>query len=450
MATAAPGAGRRVAVPVAATLQSIAEGMAHLVRRSLDSSHLYRWLRRIWRERFTARGRFVLVLCTLVGFAGLDTRVALVYQIFAFAVGPLVVAALLALRPSPRVVLLGALPRRLTAGRPVSLGIRVETGDPRESGPLVVSWPGPDRFGRGVSIEPVDSFVDCAPGRPAHLRLEVTAARRGRYVVPGLGVSGTDPLGLVARRRSYHQPAHAVLAYPRFFHIERLPLPVGRRYQPGGIPLASSLGDVNEFVSTREYREGDPLRKIHWRSWARRGVPVVKEYQEEYFSRIALVLDTFLPRRPRPSERSAFEAAVSTLASVADHFSRSENVVDIFAAGPDIYQVSAGRSLAYLENVLDVLACLEPCHEPPFERVGPHLHERLGGLTTVVAVVLDWDDERQAFLRDLRDLGVAVRTFVVHAGPTRRPWEQAAPTLGEITQLEPGEVERRITMEARE
>jgi uncharacterized protein (DUF58 family) len=278
----------------------------------------------------------------------------------------------------------------------------------------------------------------------------MTARTRGRYVIPGVGVSGTDPLGLFATRRAFRQPAQAVLAYPRFFHIEGLSLPVGRRYQPGGIPLASSLGDLNEFVSTREYREGDPLRKIHWRSWARRGVPVVKEYQEEYFSRIALVLDTFLPRRPRPGERRAFEAAVSVLASIADHFSRSENVVDIFAAGPDIYQVSAGRSLAYLENVLDVLACLEPCHEPPFARVGPHLHERLGGLTTVIAVVLDWDGERQAFLQGLRDLGVAVRSFVVHTGPTRLPWDEAARTLGEITPLEPSEVERRIAMEERE
>jgi uncharacterized protein (DUF58 family) len=447
MATAAPDTGRGAAASVVLILESVAEALAGLFRRSLDASYLYRKVRRIWRERFTARGRFLFVLCALVGFAGLDTREALVYQLFAFAVGPLVVAALLALRRAPRVSLVGRLPQRLTTGRPVTVGIQVETGRPRASGPLVVSWPDPDRFGRGVRLAPVDSFVDCRPGRPGRARVEMTAERRGRYVVPGLGVSGTDPLGLLATRRSFRQPAQAVLAYPRFFHIETLPLPVGRRYQPGGIPLASSLGDVNEFVSTREYREGDPLRKIHWRSWARRGIPVVKEYQEEYFSRIALVLDTFLPRRARRDERRAFEAAISVLASIADHFSRSENVVDIFAAGPDVYQVSAGRSLAYLENVLDVLACLEPCHEPPFARVGPHLHERLGGLTTVVAVVLDWDDERQAFLQRLRALGVAVRGFVVHTGPTRLPWAEAARTLGEITPLEPSEVERRIAME---
>jgi uncharacterized protein (DUF58 family) len=446
MATAATRADRGPAASAAAALGSVAEALVKLYRRSLDSSYLYRWLSRIWRERFTARGRFLFVLCGLVGFAGLDTREALVYQVFAFAFGALAVAAFLALRRPPPVRLVGSLPRRLTAGRTVPVGVGVE-GGAVQSGPLVVSWPGADRFSRGVHVEPVDSFVDCGRGRPGRARFEMTAARRGRYVVRGLGVGGTDPLGLLVTGRSYRQPAQAVLAYPRFFHIEQLLLPVGRRYQPGGIPLASSLGDVNEFVSTREYRPGDPLRKIHWRSWARRGAPVVKEYQEEYFSRIALVLDTYIPRRPRPAERRAFEAGVSLLASVADHFSRSENVVDIFAAGPDIYQVSAGRSLAYLENVLDVLACLEPCHEPPFAKVGPHLHEKLGQLTTVLAVLLDWDEEREEFLRALRGLGVAVRTFIVHEGPTRRRWDEAARSLGEITPLAPTEVERRIAAE---
>jgi len=308
----------------------------------------------------------------------------------------------------------------------------------------VVSWTGPAHTGRGVRVEPTDSFLHGAPGRPGHARIRMVAAHRGRYVVPGLGVSGTDPLGLLATRRSVRQPDQTVLVSPRFFTLGDLPLPVGRRYQPGGIPLAASLGDSNEFAGTREYREGDPLRKIHWRSWARRGAPVVKEYQEEYFSRVALVLDTFLPRRPRKVERRCFEAGVSVVASIADHFSRSEEIVDLFAAGPDIYQLSAGRSLAYLQNVLDVLACLEPCHEPPFDEVGPHLHENLAQLTTVVAVVLDWDEQRESFLRGLRARGAAVRTFIVHPGPTRRPWDGAARELGEITLVPPDEVERRL------
>lgn len=77
------------------------------------------------------------------------------------------------------------------------------------------------------------------------------------------------------------------------------------RSEPGCSPgpLSSSTGDAIEFVGTRDYREGDPPRNIHWRSWARRGAPVVKEYQEEYFCRIALILDTFLPARETDADR---------------------------------------------------------------------------------------------------------------------------------------------------
>jgi uncharacterized protein (DUF58 family) len=238
-----------------------------------------------------------------------------------------------------------------------------------------------------------------------------------------------------------------VLVYPRYFTLEEPPLPVGRRYQPGGIPLASHVGESLEFVGTREYREGDALRKIHWPSTARLGRPVVKEYQEEYFSRIALVLDTFLPRRPRPREKERFEAAISLLASVAGHFSRSDEVVDILAAGPDLYEVSTGRSLGSLDNVLDVLACLEPSPAPPFESIGPRLLERLGRLTTVVAVMLEWDEAREAFLGRVRAMGVAVRVLLVHEGETRRPWTGISGALGEVVRYTPGQIEERLRAE---
>jgi uncharacterized protein (DUF58 family) len=137
---------------------------------------------------------------------------------------------------------------------------------------------------------------------------------------------------------------------------------------------------------------------------------VVKEYQEEYFCRIALVLDTFA--RPGP----VFERSISAVASIADFFSRSEYVVDILAAGPDVYEVSAGRSLAYLENILDVLACLEPCAAPPFQTIGPAVFERLSSVTTVVAVLQEWDPVRRDFLRRVRAAGTAVRVILLREG----------------------------------
>jgi len=136
------------------------------------------------------------------------------------------------------------------------------------------------------------------------------------------------------------------------------------------------------------------------------------------------------------------------VASIADYFSRSEYVVDILAAGPDVYEVSAGRSLAYLENILDVLACLEPCHEPPFAAIGPQLFEKLGQITTVVAVLQDWDAPREAFLRRVKSLGTAVRALIVHPGQTSQPWQHIGVELGEMSQVTPEDVERLLTKSA--
>ncbi len=412
--------------------------------RPLESARLFQAIRGLYLRRLTARGRFVLLATVAVAFVGVDTRRALVFMLFGLAAPPLLMAVLHLFRSRPAVRLTGRLPERLTAGRDIVVPLRVASDKP--PGPLSLFWEAPLAADGGLAVQPPEAFVEVTGQGPACVDLVFRPRRRGRAVLPGLGVAHTDPFGLARSKAVWLPPGQVVLTYPRYFTLDEVPLPAGRRYQPGGIPLASRVGESLEFVGTREYREGDPLRKIHWPSWGRLGRPVVKEYQEEYFSRLVLVLDTFLPRRPRPRERARFEAAVSVLASLADHFSRSDQVVDILAAGPDLYEVSTGRSLGYLDNVLDVLACLEPSTAPPFESIGPALLERLEGLTTVVAVMLEWDEAREAFLERIRARGVEVTVVLVHEGETRQPWGASA-ELGELTRFTPTQVDARLAAE---
>jgi uncharacterized protein (DUF58 family) len=397
-------------------------------------------LRALYEERLTRRGRYLFWTAALFAVLGLDTRASQVYVLFAAAAAPLLLASLgLLLRP-PRVRFLCALPDHATAGTPVRLRARLEASS-RGIPDLRLFFPRPQRWGSSIAFHPPESLVDVAAGEPADVPVELRVVRRGRYLLRGPTVRRTDPLRLVTGR-AQALPDQNLIAYPRFFNLTDFPIPVGRRYQPGGIPLSSSLGEAIEFVGTRDYRVGDSLRHVHWRSWARRGTPVVKEYQEEYFCRIAIILDTFAPPRPSAEKARRFEAAISVAASIADYFSRSEYVVDVLAAGPDLYEVSAGRSLAYLENVLDVLACLEPCPEIPFSTIGPALFERLSQITTVVAVLQDWDDAREDFLRRVLSLGTAIRVVIVHEGSTSKPW--AAADLGEMEVMTPERVERAV------
>lgn len=398
---------------------------------------------REYRARLTARGQYLFWTVLMVATLGLDTRRNQVFKIFAVLAGIAVIAALFAFLPRPRVRFECALPTRVTALTPVTVRARIVSTGGFGQRDLCFALPPPHGGGDKIRFTPWRTFLQAKRDEPVELTAQLEATRRGRYLLRGPEVRGADPLRLaLTRERALDE--QILLVYPRFYSMENFIVPLGRRYQPGGIPLASSTGDAIEFVGTREYREGDPIKHIHWRSFARRGQPVVKEYQEEYFCRIAVILDTFLSSPPKAGEERAFEAAVSLTASIADFFSRGEYIVDILAAGPDIYEVSAGRSLAYLENILDVLACLDPCPQPPFQTVGPALFDKLAQITTVVAVLLDWDNQREEFLQRVKALGTAVRVMLVHQGETRKPWQQVGDELGEITLMTPEDVERSL------
>jgi len=406
-------------------------------------------LLRAYEDRLTARGRALLWATLVLGAMGVDTRRSQIYVLFAVAMGALLLALLGDLAPRPRAVLQCALPSRATALVPVTFRARVTSLSGRHLPELRFAIPRPLRWGGSLRFEPGEAFLAVAPGNVTEVPVTLTAQRRGRYELRAPTLRLTDPLRLATGRGVAGSP-QALLVYPRFFRLDAFPVPLGRRYQPGGIPLSSNTGDAIEFVGTRDYREGDAIKNIHWRSWARRGQPVVKEYQEEYFSRVALILDTFVPKKPGPTDQRAFESAISVLSSVADHFSRSEAIVDILAAGPDVYQVSTGRSLAYLDTILEVLACLEPCADRPFSTIGPLLFEKLAQTTTVVAVLQDWDEPREAFLRQVQAQGTAVRAIVVHEGATTKPWEAAGADIGEVSVMSPGDVDRALAAGAAE
>ena len=134
------------------------------------------------------------------------------------------------------------------------------------------------------------------------VRCELMPLRRGLLRLESISVARADPLGLF-RAFAEVPLAQSVLVLPKRYLLPFIGLPGTMKYQQGGIALAFSVGQSDEFVGLRDYRQGDPWRHIHWRSWARAGKPVVKEFEDEFFVRHALVLDTFADH----SHSEAFE-----------------------------------------------------------------------------------------------------------------------------------------------
>ena len=110
------------------------------------------------------------------------------------------------------------------------------------------------------------------------------------------------------------------------------------------------------------------------------------------------------------------EAAISLTAALTDFLTKGEYVVDVFAAGTQVYHFQAGRHLACLEAILDVLACLEQNNEHPISRLSPDVLEEVSGIGSAVIMLLGWDKERETLVRKLRESGVALRIIVIGSG----------------------------------
>jgi uncharacterized protein (DUF58 family) len=402
---------------------------------------VFNWLKRTYDNYLTPTGKILFWMMMLASGLGLYSFAFKIFLVFIitfclFFVSFIYGAIFSWIRP-PRLYVTHQPPAKSTCGH--SVGFKAFIRNPTKKSLFALSLQEhllPPTI-HELSLE--GGYIGTLPpGEKADVELSLEFTKRGHYVLPGLMLESSFPFGIWKGRRAYTDEK-SLLVYPRFSPLKGLDIPVGKRYQPGGIALTSNLGESTEFISTREYKEGDNPRNIHWRTSARRGKLVVKEFQEEYFCRIALLLDTYVPPGSADARYDELEAAISIAAAIADHLSRQEYIIDIFAAGPQLYYLQAGRSLAFLENILDILACLEHCETPPFEKLEPLLLENLSQITTCIMVFMDWDETRERLVRITHSLGTAVKAVIVREGASTSdptPYEGLIGTIARITPQE--------------
>lgn len=246
------------------------------------------------------------------------------------------------------------------------------------------------------------------PGQQVSVTMQLTPLKRGVLRLSGMTLARSDPLGLV-RAFSRKQLPQSVLVLPRRYPLRPLALPGTMQYQQGGVALASHVGQSDEFVALRDYRRGDPLRHIHWRSWARAGKPVVREFEDEFFVRHALVLDTFAQH----GQREACEEAISVAASFACTLSTQESLLDLLFVGPESYCFTAGRNVAHADQMLEILASVEPCRAKPFSELEHLVLNHVKVVSGCICVLLAWDKQRQSLVEKLQALGIPLLVLVV-------------------------------------
>ncbi|MDL9979148.1 DUF58 domain-containing protein [Microbacterium sp. ASV49] len=198
-----------------------------------------------------------------------------------------------------------------------------------------------------------DGLVEVAvpllrPGQRLSRTVSIPALRRGVIPVGPAVTIRTDPVGLVRREREWDE-MHELYVHPRTVAVPATSAGLVRDLE-GSASRRLVDSDIS-FHAIREYVPGDARRQIHWKSTAKTGQLMVRQFEESLRSRLAVVLSLaerdYFWGDPR-SEQTAdgeFELAVSVAASLSVQAVREGRDLDV-VSGAEIPRVAQGRMRA--------------------------------------------------------------------------------------------------------
>ncbi|MCU0857363.1 MAG: DUF58 domain-containing protein [Pontiellaceae bacterium] len=394
------------------------------------------------KNRITPAGQVVIGAAVLSAALGLDTTRSATYQLFTLLSATLAVAFLFSRVFRARFSVTRTLPPFATAGEKMTYSVTIRNltlkkqsnlliqevptfGYPTYEEFLSAREPGEakrNRWDQAVKYYRFEWLMEqhtrIVPrehplpeiGANSYLNtyLELEPKRRGFLELAGISIKRIGPLGLFKAALTLPQPDR-LLILPKRFPLPPVQLPGSRKHHAGGVALASSVGNADEFRTLREYRPGDPMRRLHWKSVAKTGNLIIRENEDEYFVRHALILDTFIDR----PYSQAFETAVSIAASFACTIDTQESMLDLIFVGDRAHCFSFGRGVDHTSKMLEILACVSPCSDKPFSTLFPLIKEHAARLSGCICILQAWDDNRKELVRLLTERSIPVKILVM-------------------------------------
>ncbi len=424
--------GRRLKPLLEKSLQPSPLGM-RLIYRTLKFNHgLRQWLTKY----FTSAGLGMLGALFVFGLIGLDVKRSVSYQVFVFLLVLLAVSVVFACCIRYRISATRRLPRFGSVDVPLRYQIILHNHRSTKQKGFILSESFSARF---PSLSEFRKVMRAKDGRGAWSRLlarrswafaseivlpplaansqtevaaELVPLRRGLLSFNKLTLACPDPLGLVNRCATLAVP-QKVLILPKRYQLPEIQLPGSRRYQSDGLSLATSVGDSEEFRALREYRPGDSPRKIHWKSWAKIGKPIIKEDQTEYSVRHALILDTFQAEDYSEVMEEAVAIAASFACQLRAGGQAPDSLLDMLFMDDQSHCFTAGRGLGQTESLLALLASAVPCQDRSFETLLPVVRSRLSLLSGCICIFLDWDSDRQKLIEQLQSANIPTLGLII-------------------------------------
>jgi uncharacterized protein (DUF58 family) len=374
------------------TLGFVVVGAVHLLSRRSSTPLLGNYLGFGRYLRVTREGRILIALELVLGLAAVNARINLLLLVFGMAMVVTLISGILSESSLRRLSVKVFVPSTAFANVPFPARVTLRNGKrrmPSYSLRLEIYFEGHDE-----TLVSRSYVLKVPAGRSATLEHLVNIDARGRKVVRRVRVATRFPFGIF-EKWSYLPVEAEVLMFPAVGRIPGRIIPTGDEYRHAGATKVLAKSGRDEFWGIREYREGDNPRHIHWRSAARLGKRMVKEYHREESQNVCLLLDAHVPP-DRPELRERFERAVSFVATLSRDLVAQDFGVSFAAYGQSMVKLATGRGQRQGRQVLTALAEIEASPDRDFEAMLRELDPRVIGDAYIVAIVLDGARERAA------------------------------------------------------
>jgi uncharacterized protein (DUF58 family) len=220
----------------------------------------------------------------------------------------------------------------------------------------------------------------------ATVTLGVVPVERGRTALRSYHARICTELGILELRRNYRVPV-ALRVMPDLSALDRSGDLVARtKLIESGLRRLRRRGMGGEFESLREYTIDDAFRSIDWKATARRGKPMVAQYEVERAQQIVVAIDAGRLMSPRLGDRRKLDYAVSAALAMAAIARLAADRVGVVAFAADVVgRVAPGTGAQHSAQLTDLLSDLEPrFEESDYERAFLDLERTLRRRSLIV------------------------------------------------------------------
>jgi len=299
---------------------------------------------------------------------------------------------------------------RVQAGETALGRVLVTAEGGRSAGPTTMELP----VGKVTAAFRVGTL---RPGDEHEEMFSIPTKRRGVVPVGPVRSVQADPVGAISRQKLLTAPLELYI-HPRLVQVDAAAIGVLKDIE--GITTAQLSSSDVSFHALREYVPGDDRRAVHWRTTARMGKLMVRQFEETLRAHLLLLLST---RTGDYDSEDSFERAVSVAGSLGVAALRAEHQVSVLTSTGEL-------RFPHAQGLLDRLSGVE------LGAQGRQLRELAiagGGISGISVAALVTGTTPPATLRGAQlSLPPDVRTFAVRTGAG----ELARRQTGELTVLD--------------